>query len=496
MSGEDRHIARGLFALLFFAYAYFFGGCGFNQNATFDLTRALVEQHTIAIDRYAGNTDDVSFHAGHTYVNKAPGLSFLAAVPYALMPRPQSILATNLSLYICTVAICGTSGALTAVLLFAIALRMGRTRRQALTLALLAGLATPILPWSTLLFAHVPSTFLILASFSLVSGLGPRRPMLAGAAIGLAATMNYLCIVVALILGLLLLATSKRRLDEGWRYTLGGLPFAMGLMAYQHAAFGSAFRTAVEVMDPRYITRGAFLGILQLPTWTALWGITFSPYRGLFYLCPLLLIAIPGALLMRRRREWRLPFAAIAMTSLFFLVFTAGFNGWYGGWAIGPRYLLPVVPLLMVVMVAAMHRLRALWVATALVSLFLNVAVTAVDPQPPEGIVEPIAHYELPALFTGRPANRLDVPEWLRRYYTGHTSISRVTVDDGKPFRLHPPGSIETEWASFNLGEFVFGPGSALSLLPFVIVVGGGVWLLTRRAGRPEVAAPVAETVG
>lgn len=495
MSGEDRKVARGLFALLFFACAYFFGGSGFNQNSTFDLARALVEQRTIAIDHYASNTSDVSFHNGRVYVNKAPGLSFVAAIPYALMPLPKNPAGQHIALYLCTVATCATAGALTGVILFAIALSMGRTRREALVLALLAGLATPMLPWSTVLFAHVPSAALMLAAFYFVSGLGPRRPLLAGAAIGLAGTMNYLCVVVAVIFGLLLLATSQRRIHEGLRYAMGGLPFAIALIFYQRLAFGSFFRTSIEAEHPRYITRGAFLGVFEMPRLSALWGITFSPYRGLFYLCPLLLLAVPGAILMWRRREWRMPMAAIAATVAFFLIFNISFNEWAGGWGIGPRYIVPIVPFLVVLMVPAMTRLRPVWILTAVVSLFLNVAATAVDPQVPQAIVEPVAQYVLPALFTGHPSNNEDVPDWVQRYYTGHTSISRVTVDDGRPFRRHPPGSPEAQWASFNLGELLFGSGSAWSLLPFLLLAGGGVRLLLRRTRLEDSPGPSAEDV-
>src|SRR5205823_7863456 len=53
------------------------------QNSQFDLTRAIVERHTFAIDSLAGNTGDVSFAHGHVYSNKSPALSWLATIPYA-----------------------------------------------------------------------------------------------------------------------------------------------------------------------------------------------------------------------------------------------------------------------------------------------------------------------------------------------------------------------------------------------------------------------------
>src|SRR5437764_258172 len=65
-----RRLAIGLFVLTFVSYAYFFGGGGWNQNANFDLTRALVERHTFAIDAYAHNTGDVSGYRDHDFVRR------------------------------------------------------------------------------------------------------------------------------------------------------------------------------------------------------------------------------------------------------------------------------------------------------------------------------------------------------------------------------------------------------------------------------------------
>ncbi|MEO8033523.1 MAG: hypothetical protein ABI837_03770, partial [Acidobacteriota bacterium] len=114
----DRGVARGVFVILFFTYAYFFGGCGANQNATFDQTRALVEHGRFSIDEYAVNTSDISTAGGHVYPNKPPGLSLVAALPYALLHvaeagvhAPPLLLAT-VNLYLSTVAVCGLSGAL------------------------------------------------------------------------------------------------------------------------------------------------------------------------------------------------------------------------------------------------------------------------------------------------------------------------------------------------------------------------------------------------
>ena len=75
-SVDDRRIAAGLFFLAFVTYAYFFNGGGWNQNAHFDLTRAVVEHCSIRIDPYESNTGDKSYgRQSYLFANKPPGAS-------------------------------------------------------------------------------------------------------------------------------------------------------------------------------------------------------------------------------------------------------------------------------------------------------------------------------------------------------------------------------------------------------------------------------------
>lgn len=443
-----------VFLTLFFSYAYFFGGSGFNQNATFALTRALVERHEIHIDAYASNTADVSFQAGHVYSNKAPGLSFVAAIPYAIFHAihgaPRNAIELNVALYLCTVFVCGISGALIGV-----AVLIATQRRD---VALLAGLGTPLFAYSTMLFAHVPAALLVLIAFVLLR----KRPWLAGAAIGAATFVNYLCAPLVVIF----LVASRR---DALKFALGGLPFAIALAAYHYAAFGSPFTTAVEVTNPAFLDQSRFLGVFALPRLDALWGITFSPFRGLFFIAPILLIAAYG---IRRH-------ATIVAAALVTILMNASFNGWHGGYTIGPRYLLTIVPLLALGLPEV--RAKLLMRVLAAVSLLFNFAATAVDPQPPDILRDPIGRYALPSLLTGRALGDERTP-WLADYYTGHTSTNRVAADELLQFTRHAPGSRESEWASFNLGELVFGAGSLWSVVPWLAVV-TLAWLPRRRRG-------------
>ena len=481
---RERRIALAVGIIAFGAYAFFFGGSGFNQNATLDQARAIVEQHTLAITAYASNTADLSEHNGQLYPNKAPGTSFLAVIPYAILyPIERAAGAAfgtvpllTLNLYVVTVAVCGTLGAVIAAAMFIAARRRGASARRAIAISFLTAFGTPLFAYATMLFLHVPSTaFLLLAHLAVFYAARPR-PVAAGLAAGAAGLTNYLCIPVALILGIALLVRSKNRVRDALLYAAGGLPGAALLSWYHYRAFGGPFSLPIESENPAFLDKDAFLGIMNMPRADALWGVTFSPYRGLFFLSPLLLLAIVGLFRMRPRLEA----VTIAAVSAFFLLFNASFNGWHGGYAIGPRYITPIIPLLALGLVYVPW--KAVLGLLGAVSMAMNLIATAVDPQPPDSVMNPIRDYALPLLVYGAVPEGRPIPDWLRQLYTGNVAVNRVAADEVLPFRRHEVGSAASEWASFNLGEAIFTQGHWTSLLPVLLWMFGGWWWLDRRA--------------
>src|SRR5258708_6160254 len=110
MSRPDRRVSEWLFFVTFAAYAYFHAGGGWNQNSQLDLTRAIVEHHTFAINAYAANTGDLSFVNGRVYSNKSPGLSWIATLPYGALVAVEhrfgvdvsDVFTVTLNAYVCT----------------------------------------------------------------------------------------------------------------------------------------------------------------------------------------------------------------------------------------------------------------------------------------------------------------------------------------------------------------------------------------------------------
>ncbi|HET8774616.1 MAG TPA: hypothetical protein VFP80_12510 [Thermoanaerobaculia bacterium] len=454
----DRRIAAGLFLLAFLTYAGFFSGGGWNQNAHFDLTRALVERQTLHIDMSRPNTGDVSWirHDGEwrAYINKPPGISFLGALPYAalwLVERAAQVPSDSwmwmtLNAWLVTVFTCGLTGALIPAVLYLYGVRRA-SRAAALGVALAVAFGTGIFPYATLLMAHVPPALFLLLAFVWLD----ERPLLAGICAGIAGVSYYLCIPAAIVL-LIALAFRDRR--AALRFALGGAPFGLALAAYQYACFGSPFVTSLET-SRKFTEQGLLFGVFRLPMAEALWGLSFSEYRGLFFASPFLLLAFLGVRRMKRSDA----VAILAICAIFFFAMT-GFNGWHGGAAFGPRYLVPMVPLLAIPLLYVRSRtLGAIALVLGLFAFGLHLLATAVNPMP-------------------RRAERHPVRYLLA---IGRTSVNEQAVDEALPHRRYPRGSHESAWASFNLGETVFGPGNPLSVLPVALWVLAGSGLLLAR---------------
>jgi hypothetical protein len=85
-----------LFLLLWITYAYFYQSTQHSEAARFDQMRAIVQDHTLEIDRYWWNTADVIRYvkdgSSHVYPNKAPAMVLLTVIPFAAFSTALSSL--------------------------------------------------------------------------------------------------------------------------------------------------------------------------------------------------------------------------------------------------------------------------------------------------------------------------------------------------------------------------------------------------------------------
>jgi hypothetical protein len=371
-----------IFLLLLICFAYFFPRwADWGQNSKIDLTMAIVDQGTFRIDDYYTNTGDYALYKGHYYSDKAPGTSFLGVPFYALfktvlppafLDRLTNRLASNLALTATLLE--GGTGLLKEKVFFAMALafvtfftvsipsaalgvliyrflqRFIGQRRISLIVTLAYGLASVAYPFSSILNGRQIVAVLTAIAFYLLyryrqQETGPNTLWLVGFLMGWSAITDYPTVLILVGLFFYAFFTAPNRRDL-WRLIIGALPPIALAAWYNYSCFETPLPVGYfysELYKDLHYT--GFLSLTH-PTLPALYGLTFSPFRGLFYLSPFLLLAVPGFWLMGRDRKHRAEFWVCLWSMLSFFWFNSSSAMWWGGFSVGPAYLVPMVPYL------------------------------------------------------------------------------------------------------------------------------------------------------
>jgi hypothetical protein len=219
--------------------------------------------------------------------------------------------------------------------------------------------------------------------------------------------------------GLAIYAMRGEPVRVGLRLAAGALPFAAGLAAYNDACFGSPFATGYAYLGrfPEISEYG--IGGFGPPRLEALVGLTLSPFRGLFVYSPFLLLAVPGWLLLRRRRAEDAWLALGCVVPLWLVI--SGWHDWKGGAALGPRNLLVGVPFLLPPAALAYAsfprgsvRRGAAAALLALSWLVIGAATASAGDFPPPSLANPLREYFLPRLLAGELTPNLGMLAGLR----------------------------------------------------------------------------------
>lgn len=448
---QHRNVLRteiALVLLLALSYFYVFPRWSDpNVNSRLNMVIAVVEDGTFRIDPYVHNTVDYAKIGDHYYSDKAPGIAFLGIPVYAafyhLFDLPvvegftarladsaafQSSLREDgsgvsvdkvrfalaqvlLSWLLATLPTLGIG-----ILIFRLLLLLGIGPRLAFVGALSYGLLTPAFAYATALYGHQLSAFLVFLAFYLALrhiAMTSVRLLLIGLLLGYSVVTEYPVVLLAGVVFLFVLYRLYR--FEHW-YRIGwvvlsGLVVAAGWMVYNTLIFGGPLELGYSHSTLWLDKHQTGFMSLTLPHAEALWGITFSEYRGLFFLAPWLLLALPGAVIWWRSRNAR----AVWWSALGCVIAMFLFNGasvmWWGGFAVGPRYLLPTVPFLSLFAVFGMGLLwRQPWrrAAVILVLLWSLIAVwgltLAEQAFPPDTIFRPFVEFVWPNWAMGNIA--------------------------------------------------------------------------------------------
>lgn len=275
---------------------------------------------------------------GETYSKYGIGHSLLVAGPLALARLvPGATFGSS------AMMLNGVATALTGTLLVLVVGRLGYSERVGVSVGLLFGLATFAWVYAKTMFSEPIVGLCWTAAVWLLLGTSdPRRIFLAGTALALAIAVRPASVLVTPLFALPLL-WGWRSGEGARRLAMLGLPLAgvvAALLGFNQWRFGNPLEFGYSE---------SFSGNLAV----GLAGFLFSLDRSLFLFAPPLLALLWSApAFARRHGAWGWTILSIGALSLLLYGLWPVF---WGGPVWGPRYLLPVVPLLMILLAPATH---------------------------------------------------------------------------------------------------------------------------------------------
>jgi hypothetical protein len=385
-----RHAALAAIVLVGISSATMIQSWSDNQSSHYDLVRALAAGRA-TIDSGPYPTKDKAFYKGHYYSARAPGLAMYSLPFYELLRGVQAPAVARASHALRgedeMIDFVGLWGSvLPALALLLLVWRVGErfAPGYGAATAVILGLGTMMLPFSTLLFSHVFSAALGFAAFALLlrERDGPQRLGLVGLAglmVGYAITSEYPLAFLAAVLGLYLLSrpdalTPRRIAARAGAYVAGGIVGIVPLLLYNHAAFASWTHLAYSNIPQQ---QHGFFGI-SAPSLAVLGTLLFDS-RGLLTLCPLLAMGAIGTVLLYRSGR-RAEALTIAGVCLCYLGYNSGYYLPFGGGSMGPRFLLTIVPFLGFPIALALRRMPGATIALAGASIAVAVIATVTHP--------------------------------------------------------------------------------------------------------------------
>lgn len=507
----DKRLSLSIFFLLFFSYAYFYQAGGWNENTRFDLVRAIVDDHTFAIDRYHENTGDKARFGGHYYSDKAPGLSFAAVPVYAAVRLFRPLFSAEhgfvvVATYVVTLLTVGFAGAALGALVYRASRRLGASPDGAALAAVGYGLGTIAFPFSTMFFGHQLAALTLFLSFYVALHRDDSAsPWRSAGVVLLAATAVMVEFPTAPAAALVVAYDLRRRVSRRSWIVLGAaaLP-TLALALYLARAFGSPARVGYDVLsDPASRAEMHSHGVFGVtyPKLGVLVELLLGRYRGLLPYSPILLMAIPGFLgalvkspdedESRAARhadpnartttelgdEGRAAIFLAAAVAVYFLLFVSSYEWWQGGSSFGSRHLSPMLPFLALPVALAATRRPGVALGLVVPSVAIMTIATSVQPKPSDAILDPFWSRLVPAFAKGVLAAN-DVCPLLGtiRKSMHHVPVVRTARYD-----------------AFNLGMLIGGRGLK-SLVPLAAAWLTSFWAIRRSIRAGETVRTVPDT--
>jgi hypothetical protein len=393
--GKDALI---IFFLLAVFYAYFFQNPGANENSRFALIFAAVQEGRLNIDSFhdvdGTNTIDKAYYEGHYYSDKAIGPSVVGGIFYLPLYWLQQLI-HHPSLYttkrILTFLIIGIPSAAAGGFLFILSMHLSKSRLTAFLVAVAVGLGTICLPYSTALYSHQFTASLLFTAFFLIFLIkeSPGRPgnghmFLIGSLLGWALISEYLAaLIIFALIGYYIFVVGRRpdyrSVPAVTLPILGGLFPILLQLTYNRLCFGNFLSIGYANESDKIFYLGMRQGLMGIhwPDLPTMFYLTFHPSLGLFWQSPVLLFSFLGAGFLLYKGSYRAELILAVWVICSYIVALSGYYMWWGGWAVGVRHFIPMLPFFSILLSFVPKRLIWLFAGLSVVSVAQMIIATA-----------------------------------------------------------------------------------------------------------------------
>lgn len=331
-----------------------------NEGSYYFLTRAIVEEGSFRLDDY--RNFDGALYENHLYSNKPPGLALIVAPFYWIFFHLFSKGFIPGAIFVSTFS--ALFAALTVGLVYLIARELNNSEEGSFFSALVTGFATLLFVYATCFMDHALSTLLVL--LSIYSAFQYQKKDHMGFLIISSFCAGYLifvheiyALISLIILGYLLSEVRlKKKVKELFPALISFILPICALGLYRLLCFGSPLQSGNSpgiCVDASYMPRPEIFSAFMNFSASGLYGLLFSPSRGLFIYSPILLFALLGVYSSFRRYRKE----TIFLGSIFglHLLLVSCYIYWHGGHCFGSRYLIVVLPVLAIFLSFAFDRL-------------------------------------------------------------------------------------------------------------------------------------------
>jgi hypothetical protein len=398
-----QNVQAKLFITFLITSIFFVSWYGWNEESNFALTKAIVEENRFEIDSYANQTGDRAIYGNHFYSDKDPGLAFLTTPIYAgwkflynffpesfkekykgregyigeVLNKASVIAVVDRGFFTFTAMILVTFftssifTALTSLVVFKISGFFLKGKFERILLALTYFFGTFAFHYSLHFMNHAAATFFLFLSFFLLfrgEKNNLKQFILSGIFFGFSIVIDKLLL---LFFPIFLAYCFTLRKEFSTIFFLFAIISTLPYIFYNYSIFKNPFELTSTYIDREIyrhayplqqsifpeikITKASLFDLESLIYKLHLRGfiinpmvmlrLLFYPYRGLFFYSPVLILSLVGLYFMWKNYKKE---AFIIILMVFLLTSAISTRAiWWGGLCFGPRYLLPVVPLLM-----------------------------------------------------------------------------------------------------------------------------------------------------